>query len=86
MTAWYTAHAAYSRPRADREHPVHLIDSQSSDNPRMAWNDQTVLTITERRENPFTLKEITESLSAGWDGTAEVLDRNEAYRELMGGW
>ena len=51
------------------------------------WDANTVLTIiAERDENPFTLKETTESLDADWDGTAEVLNQADAVRELMGGW
>lgn len=51
------------------------------------WDANTVLTIiNERDENPFTLKETTESLDADWDGTAEVLNQADAMRELMGGW
>lgn len=51
------------------------------------WDENTVLTvIAEREQNPFTLKETTESLDADWDGTAEVLNQADAIRELMGGW
>lgn len=51
------------------------------------WDENTVLTvIDERAQNPFTLKETTESLDADWDGTAEVLNQADAMRELMGGW
>jgi len=51
------------------------------------WDANTVLTvIAEREQNPFTLKETTESLDADWDGTAEVLNHADAMRELMGGW
>jgi len=51
------------------------------------WDENTVLTvITEREQNPFTLKETTESLDTDWDGTAEVLNQADAMRELMGGW
>jgi len=52
-----------------------------------AWDENTVLTIiAERQENPFTLKETTESLDTDWEGTAEVLNQSEAFRELVGGW
>jgi superfamily II DNA/RNA helicase len=52
-----------------------------------AWDENTVLTIiAERQENPFTLKETTESLDTDWEGTAEVLNQSEAFRELSGGW
>jgi hypothetical protein len=52
-----------------------------------AWDGNTVLTIiAERQENPFTLKETTESLDTDWEGTAEVLNQTEAFRELLGGW
>jgi hypothetical protein len=42
--------------------------------------------IAERNDNPFTLKETTESLDTDWDGTAEVLNQTEAFRALLGGW
>jgi superfamily II DNA or RNA helicase len=52
-----------------------------------AWDQNTVLTvISEQQQNPFTLKETTESLDADWDGTSEVLNQADAMRELMGGW
>jgi superfamily II DNA or RNA helicase len=52
-----------------------------------AWDENTVLTIiSERKENPFTLKETTESLDTDWEGTAEVLNQTEAFRALAGGW
>lgn len=52
-----------------------------------AWDENTVLSIiTERQENPFTLKETTESLDTDWESTAEVLNKSEALRELSGGW
>lgn len=52
-----------------------------------AWDENTVLTIIEeRQQNPFTLKETTESLDTDWEGTAEVLNQTEAYRELASGW
>jgi hypothetical protein len=51
------------------------------------WDENTVLTIiAEREQNPFTLKETTESLDADWDGTAEVLNQADATQELMSGW
>jgi hypothetical protein len=51
------------------------------------WDERTLLTvIAERQENPFTLKETTESLDADWDSTAEVLNEASAVRELLGGW
>lgn len=51
------------------------------------WDDNTILTvIAEREQNPFTLKETTESLDADWDNTAEVLNQADAMRELLGGW
>ena len=52
-----------------------------------AWNENTVLTlIADRQENPFTLKETTESLDADWEGTAEVLNQMEAFKALTSGW
>jgi superfamily II DNA/RNA helicase len=52
-----------------------------------AWDENTVLTIIEdRQQNPFTVKETTESLDADWEGAAEVLNQTEAYRELLAGW
>lgn len=51
------------------------------------WDENTVLTvIVEREQNPFTLKETTESLDADWDDTSEVLNQADAMRELIGGW
>jgi hypothetical protein len=51
------------------------------------WDEQTLLTvISDQRENPFVVKETTESLDADWDNTTEVLNRNDAYRELIEGW
>lgn len=51
------------------------------------WNENTVLTIIkERQENPFTLKETTESLDADWEDTAEVLNQTEAFRQLLRAW
>ncbi len=52
-----------------------------------AWDENTVLQIIEeRQQNPFTLKETTESLDTDWEGAAEVLNQTEAFRELAGGW
>ncbi|MDR5794500.1 phospholipase D-like domain-containing protein [Caballeronia sp. LZ008] len=52
-----------------------------------AWDGNTVLTIiAERRANPFTLKETTESVDRDWEGTAEVLNETEAFRQLVTGW
>lgn len=52
-----------------------------------AWNENTVLEIiAERRENPFTLKETTESLDVDWEQTAEVLNQTETYRTFLAGW
>ena len=51
------------------------------------WDDQTLLAvISDQRENPFVVKETTESLDADWDATAEVLNQSDALRELLGGW
>jgi superfamily II DNA/RNA helicase len=51
------------------------------------WDEQTLLmAISDQRENPFVVKETTESLDADWDGTTEVLNRTDAYRELLDGW
>ena len=51
------------------------------------WNENTVLTITtDQQQNPFTIKETMESLDADWDGTAEVLNQIDAFRELLCGW
>ncbi len=52
-----------------------------------AWDENTVLTvIAERQEKPFTLKETTESLDTDWEGTAEVLNQTEVFRELLEAW
>jgi superfamily II DNA/RNA helicase len=51
------------------------------------WDENTVLTIiSDQKENPFTLKETTESLDADWETTAEVLNQKDAFRELLAGW
>ena len=51
------------------------------------WDENTVLTvIAEREQNPFTVKETTESLDADWDDTAEVLNQADAIRELLMSW
>lgn len=51
------------------------------------WDEQTLLTvISDQRENPFVVKETAESLDADWDSTTEVLNRTDAYRELIAGW
>ncbi len=51
------------------------------------WDDNTLLTIiSDQRANPFEIKETTESLDADWDSTTEVLNRTDAYRELVAGW
>lgn len=52
-----------------------------------AWDGNSVPTVlAERQENPFTLKETTESLDTDWEGTAEALNQTAAFRELLGGW
>lgn len=52
-----------------------------------AWNENTVLEIiAERQENPFTLKETTESPDVDWEQTAEVLNQTKTYRTLLAGW
>lgn len=51
------------------------------------WDESTLLTIiSDQRENPFVIKETTESLDADWDSTTEVLNHTDAYRQLLGGW
>lgn len=51
------------------------------------WDDSTILTIiSDQRENPFTVKETTESLDTDWEATTEVLNKNDAYRELLDAW
>jgi superfamily II DNA/RNA helicase len=51
------------------------------------WDENTVLTIiTDQQQNPFTIKEILESLDADWDSTAEVLNQIDAFQELLYGW
>jgi len=51
------------------------------------WDQNTVLQmISDQTKNPFTLKETTESLSADWEETAEVLNQSVVMREFMGGW
>ncbi len=52
-----------------------------------AWDEQTVLTlIAERDDNPFTLKETTQTLDADWDATAEVLNQLETYQAMLTSW
>ena len=49
------------------------------------WNQHTVLqVISDQTKNPFTLKETTESLSADWKETAEVLNQSVVMREFTG--
>ena len=51
------------------------------------WDDNTLLTvISDQRQNPFVLKETTESLDADWDGTTEVLNSVDAYQALVAPW
>jgi superfamily II DNA or RNA helicase len=51
------------------------------------WDDQTLLTvISDQRQNPFVLKETTESLEADWDSTTEILNSTDAHRELLIAW
>ncbi len=51
------------------------------------WDGDTLVTmLTERRENPFLVKETTESLDADWEATAEVLNQLEAFHELLRRW
>lgn len=51
------------------------------------WDENRLLTvISDRRQNPFTVKETTESLDADWEGTTEVLNSTDAYNELLNGW
>jgi len=51
------------------------------------WDDHAVLQVIEdRQQNPFTLKETTESLSTDWEDTAEVLNQTVVMREFMGEW
>ena len=51
------------------------------------WDDSTILTIiSDQKENPFTVKETTESLDADWEATTDVLNKNDAYRELLDAW
>jgi superfamily II DNA or RNA helicase len=54
---------------------------------KRAWDDSTLLTIiSDQRQNPFIVKETTESLDADWDSTTEVLNSQDAYRELLAEW
>jgi hypothetical protein len=51
------------------------------------WDENTILTvISERQQNPFTLKETLESLDADWDSTIEVLNQADAVRLLLEMW
>jgi len=51
------------------------------------WDQNTLFTIiSERKQNPFSIKETRESLDADWDGAAEVLNQKDVYRELVEGW
>jgi hypothetical protein len=54
---------------------------------KKAWDDSTLLTIiSDQRQNPFIVKETTESLDADWEATAEVLNTNDSLKELLGNW
>lgn len=54
---------------------------------KKAWDDSTLLTIiSDQRQNPFMVKETTESLDADWEATADVLNKNDSLRELLGNW
>lgn len=54
---------------------------------KKAWDDNTLLTIiSDQRQNPFIVKETTESLDADWEATADVLNKNDSLRELLGNW
>jgi hypothetical protein len=47
------------------------------------WDERTLMTvISDQRENPFVIKETT----ADWDSTTVVLNRTDAYRELLNSW
>jgi len=51
------------------------------------WDENTLLTIiSDQRQNPFVVKETTESLDDDWESTAEVLNKNDSLRELLGNW
>jgi hypothetical protein len=51
------------------------------------WDDTTLLTvISDQRDNPFVVKETTESLDADWEATPEILNKNDSLRELMWSW
>jgi hypothetical protein len=42
--------------------------------------------ISGQRQNPFVVKETTESVNADWDKTTEVFNSIDAYRELLDPW
>lgn len=51
------------------------------------WDQNTLFTIiSERKQNPFSIKETGESLDADWDSAEKVLNQLDAYRSLLGGW
>ena len=51
------------------------------------WDDNALLTIiSDQRQNPFILKETTETLDADWAVTADVLNKNDSLKELLGTW
>ena len=51
------------------------------------WDDTTLLTIiSDQRQNPFVVKETTESVDTDWEATAEVLNKNDSLWELLGNW
>ena len=68
--------------------PDFIVDQWVEDMLRdKEWDANTVLTIiADQQQNPFTLKETTESLDVDWDSTAEVLNQTDVFRELLGGW
>ncbi len=51
------------------------------------WDENRPLTIiSDEPQNPFSVKETTESLNADWDGTTEVLSSVDASNELLNPW
>jgi len=51
------------------------------------WDNHTVMrVIADREQNPFTLKETTESLATDWEDAAEVLNQAVVMREFAGSW
>lgn len=68
--------------------PAFIVDRWIDDMlDKKQWDEATLLTIiSDQRQNPFIVKETTESLDSDWEATADVLNKNDSLRELLGSW